>query len=153
MPTMTIGQVAVLAGLRPSAIRYYEAQGLLSSANRRSGRRTYTLEVVDTLRVIRVARELGFSLADIRTLFNGFSSDTPPSARWQELARRKLAAVEALIRRATAMKRLLEKGLRCDCVTVQDCILYDCQPPVRLGRTDRRGSGTAGDRPDDPPAG
>jgi hypothetical protein len=67
-------------------------------------------------------------------LFNGFSPDTPPSDRWQQLAQRKLPEVTALIQRATAMKKLLEKGLRCDCVSVQDCILYDCNPPVALAR-------------------
>jgi MerR family redox-sensitive transcriptional activator SoxR len=81
-----------------------------------------------------MARELGFSLEEIRLLFNGFSPDTPPSDRWQQLAQRKLPEVTALIQRATAMKKLLEKGLRCDCVSVQDCILYDCNPPVALAR-------------------
>lgn len=134
---MTIGEVATRSGVSQSAIRYYEAEKLLPSAGRRSGRRTFSPEVVDSLRVIRMARELGFSLSDIRTLLNGFSSDTPPPVRWQQLARRKLAAVDTIIQRATGMKQLLEKGLRCDCVTVQDCILYSCNPPVTLTRRAR----------------
>jgi DNA-binding transcriptional MerR regulator len=81
-----------------------------------------------------MARDLGFSVAEIRTLLNGFSADTPPSERWQHLARRKLPEIDALVQRATAMKRLLEKGLRCDCVSLHDCVLYDCNPPVTLGR-------------------
>lgn len=134
METMQIGQVARLSGIAQSAIRYYESEGLLSNAPRQSGRRAFQPDVVDKLKVIRMARDLGFSLEEIRLLFNGFSSDTPPSARWQQLAQRKLPEVTALIQRATAMKKLLEKGLRCDCVSVQDCILYDCNPPVALAR-------------------
>ena len=131
---MTIGEVATRTGLSHSAIRYYESEGLIASPERRGGKRSFGPEVVDAVRVIRLARELGFSLEDIRTLLNGFSTETAPPVRWQHLARRKLPEVNELIQRATAMKRLLEKGLRCDCVTVQDCILYDCNPPVQLTR-------------------
>ena len=131
---MTIGEVATRTGLSHSAIRYYENEGLIATPERRGGKRSFPPEVVDAVRVIRLARELGFSLEDIRTLLNGFSSETAPPVRWQHLARRKLPEVNELIQRATAMKRLLEKGLRCDCVSVQDCILYDCNPPVQLTR-------------------
>ena len=132
--TMPIGEVARRAGLSQSAIRYYEAEGLLPAPERTSGRRSFRPDVVDRLRVIRMARDLGFTLDDIRTLLDGFAPETPPPERWHQLARRKLPEINALIQRATAMKGLLEKGLRCDCVSVQDCILYDCNPPVALGR-------------------
>jgi MerR family transcriptional regulator, redox-sensitive transcriptional activator SoxR len=132
--TIAIGEVARRTNLPRSTIRYYEAEGLLPKADRRSGWRAFAPDVVDRLQVISMARELGFSLDDIRTLLNGFSVDTPPSVRWQKLALRKLPEVDAMLLRAGAVKRLLEKGLRCDCVTVQDCIKYDCNPPVTLAR-------------------
>jgi MerR family transcriptional regulator, redox-sensitive transcriptional activator SoxR len=132
--TMSIGEVATLTGLSQSAIRYYESEGLIAAPARRGGKRDFAPEVVDAVRVIRMARDLGFSVEDIRTLLNGFSANTAPPVVWQELARRKLPEVNELIQRASAMKRLLEKGLRCNCVTVQDCILYDCNPPVQLKR-------------------
>jgi MerR family transcriptional regulator, redox-sensitive transcriptional activator SoxR len=135
MEPMGIGQVARLSGIAQSAIRYYEAEGLLPDPERSSGGwRTFTPDVVDILKVIRISRELGFTLDDIRTLLSGFSPETPPSARWQQLAQRKLPEVNSLIQRATTIKRLLEKGLRCDCVSIHDCILYDCNPPLSIGR-------------------
>jgi MerR family transcriptional regulator, redox-sensitive transcriptional activator SoxR len=135
METLGIGEVARRTGMAQSAIRYYESAGLLSGPARSGGGwRAFPPEVVDQLKVIRLARELGFSLDDIRTLLNGFSADTPPSVRWQQLAQRKLPDVDVLIQRATAMKRLLEKGLRCDCVSIEDCIRYDCNPPLQLRR-------------------
>jgi MerR family transcriptional regulator, redox-sensitive transcriptional activator SoxR len=137
MERLAIGEVARRTGLSQSTIRYYEAEGLMPAPERTSGWRSFDVEVVDHLRVVRMARELGFGLEDIRVLLHGFDASTPPPARWQQLARQKLPEIDALMERATAMKRLLEKGLRCDCVTVQDCILYDCNPPVTLGR--RRG--------------
>jgi MerR family transcriptional regulator, redox-sensitive transcriptional activator SoxR len=134
LQSLPIGEVARRTGLAPSAIRYYESEALLDTPLRTHGWRAYPPSAVERLQVIRMARELGFSLGDIRVLFTGFTPDTPPSTRWQTLARAKLPEVDAAIQRATAMKGLLEKGLRCDCLSIADCIVYDCNPPVSIGR-------------------
>ena len=120
---MTIGEVARRAGVRPSALRYYESVGVLPAPRRVSGRRRYEGEVLELLAVVRIAQHAGFTMSEIRTLLHGFSADTPPSARWRTLAREKLPEVEALIERALGMKRLLERGLRCDCLRLEDCAL------------------------------
>jgi DNA-binding transcriptional MerR regulator len=133
LETIAIGEVARRTGVAPSAIRYYEAEGLLSGPARRGGKRAFAPQVIDHLNLIRTARELGFSVEDIRTLLRGFSPDTPPPVRWRRLAAEKLPEVDATIQRAQAMKRLLEKGLRCDCVSLEDCIVHECSPPVQLG--------------------
>ena len=137
MNAMTIGDVSRATGIAPSAIRFYESKGLLSSAGRTGGKRTFGAESVDALKVIRMARELGFTLGDIQLLLSGFSSDTPPNVRWRELASRKLLEVNNVLQRASAMKSLLEKGLRCDCISIHDCLTYDCAPPVTLTRRSR----------------
>lgn len=79
-----------------------------------NGQRRYDGEVLELLAVVRVAQQARFTVAEIRTLLHGFSTDTPPSARWRALASRKLPEVAALIQRALGMKRLLERRLRCD---------------------------------------
>ena len=123
----TIGGVARRAGVRPSALRYYERIGVLPEPGRENGRRRYdqeTLhEVLDRLAIVRVAQQAGFTIAEIRTLLDGFSEDTPPSERWRFLAREKLHEVEALIGRAQGMKRVLERGLECQCLRLEDCAL------------------------------
>jgi MerR family redox-sensitive transcriptional activator SoxR len=134
MTSMPIGAVAQATGVAPSAIRFYESVGLLPAALRSGGKRAFSPDVVDAIRVIRMARELGFALSDIQLLLSGFSADTPPNVQWRELASRKLKVVNELLRRASSMKSLLEKGLRCDCVSVHDCLLYDCNPPLTLSR-------------------
>ena len=127
MGGMSIGEVAQRAGVRPSALRYYEDVGLLPAPQRTSGRRRYDgevlREVLDRLVVVRIAQQAGFTISEIRTLLDGFSSDTPPSERWRVLAGEKLAEVEALVERAQGMKRLLERGLRCECLRLEDCEL------------------------------
>lgn len=128
---MTIGEVARRSGIRPSALRYYESAGVLPEPERENGRRRYGPEVLELLAVVRVAQQAGFTIAEIRTLLHGFTAETPLSERWRELASKKLPEVEALIRRALGMKRLLERGLRCDCLRLEDCALVRCEDPTR----------------------
>jgi MerR family redox-sensitive transcriptional activator SoxR len=127
MGSMSIGEVAQRAGVRPSALRYYESVGLLPTPERKNGRRRYDGEVLrkvlDCLAVVRVAQQAGFTISEIRMLLDGFSEDTPPSERWRVLAREKLPEVEALVERALGMKNLLERGLRCECLRLEDCAL------------------------------
>ncbi len=114
MEGMSIGEVARKAGVRTSALRYYERIGLLPRAGRENGRRRYDgealREALDRLAVVRVAQQAGFTISEIRTLLDGFSEDTPPSERWRVLAQDKLPEVEALVERALSMKDLLEQA-------------------------------------------
>lgn len=122
MEELTIGEVAKRAGIRASAIRYYERVEVLPAPRRINGRRLYDSHVFERLAVIQIAQQAGFSVAEIHTLFNGFTPETPASARWETLAQQKLVEVDALIRRAQAMKRVLEEGLlRCRCLTLDEC--------------------------------
>jgi MerR family redox-sensitive transcriptional activator SoxR len=139
MGSMNIGEVARWAGVRPSTLRYYEGVGLLPSPERTNGRRRYDgevlREVLDRLTIVRVAQQAGFTISEIRTLLDGFSEDTPPSARWRVLAREKLTEVDALIERALGMKDLLERGLRCECLRLEECSLVgDERPNVDLDK-------------------
>ena len=121
MENLTISEVAHRTGVPASTLRYYESVGLLSAPARVSGRRRYTAEVLDQLAVIRLAQEAGFTIAETQTLLHGFSSETPPPERWRELATRKLPEVDALIARAQMMRRILETGLACACLSLEEC--------------------------------
>ena len=90
MSNMSIGHVAQICGLAPSAIRYYEKAGLLPQPIRVGRQRRYGAEVIGRLRLLQVAREAGFTIAESRTFEAGFSATTPPAIRWQTLAKRKL---------------------------------------------------------------
>ena len=123
MKEMTIGEVALEAGVRPSALRYYERVGLLPKARRVGGQRRYGPEVLEWLAGIKLSQQAGFTVAEIRHLFYGFRQSARPSERWGELARKKLLEVEALIRRAMIMKKLLAEGIRCRCRSLRECTL------------------------------
>ena len=139
---MSIGEVARQAGVRPSALRYYEGIGLLPRPERENGRRRYEgevlREVLDRLAVVRVAQQAGFTIDEIRVLLDGFSEDIPPSERWRVLASEKLPEIEALVERALHMKQLLERGLRCECLRLKDCEIID-SPLVSAPNSEIRG--------------
>ena len=146
---MSIGELAKRAGIPASAIRYYESVGLMPKPGRVGGRRVYAPAAVQRLQVIQSARALGFGVREIRTLIDNTTSITD---RWRTMARRKLPELETLIGRAMNMKKLLESGLRCSCVTIEDCIVHNCAPPplvspALLIRPQRRGA--AKERPPD----
>ncbi|MBA3955395.1 MAG: MerR family transcriptional regulator [Acidimicrobiia bacterium] len=121
---LTIGEVARRAGLAPSALRFYEAEGLVEPAERVSGRRRYEPRVLRRLDVIDLAKRAGFSLAEVRELLDGFEAGVPASQRWQALAERKLPEVQGLIDQARAMKRLLGTGLTCACLRLDRNLLF-----------------------------
>ncbi|MGH7749921.1 MAG: MerR family transcriptional regulator, partial [Candidatus Dormibacteria bacterium] len=80
---MTIGEVASRAGIRASAIRYYERSGVLPPAARAGARRQYDEAVLKQLAVVILAREAGFTIREIRALFRDFSADATASLRWR----------------------------------------------------------------------
>jgi MerR family transcriptional regulator, redox-sensitive transcriptional activator SoxR len=119
---MTIGAVARLANVNASAIRYYERLGLLPAPRRRSGRRDYDPDAVAHLAVVQFAVAAGFTVREARQLVRGFAPETPIASRWRTLAETKMADLDAVIARATAMKALLARMCtNCRCDTVVRC--------------------------------
>lgn len=121
MAELSIGEVAERAGIATSAIRYYESEGLIPRAPRRSGRRLYDESVFERLTLIELAKSAGFSIAETKRLLSGFRARTPPGERWRALAETKLEELEERIREATQMRDVLRTAMRCDCPTFQDC--------------------------------
>ena len=124
MSEQTIGAVASQANIQPSTLRYYESIGLLLPPERINGQRRYDDEVLKRLSIIKIAKEAGFTLREIGTLLSGFSDDAPPSAQWKDLAVEKLAEIDAQIARAEGMKRVLMEGMNCDCLSMDECIIF-----------------------------
>lgn len=118
---LSIGEVAQRVQLQPSAIRYYESEGLLPAPHRVKGRRRYDETIFQRLALIQFMRHAGFRIADLRTLLLDFPTDTLPSVRWQRVATGKLAEVEAVIQQMQLMKNWLSSALQCRCASIDDC--------------------------------
>src|SRR5260370_30716573 len=91
MEELTISEIAKRAGIRASAIRYYESIQLLPPPRRSAGRRRYNTDILRRLSFIQVAQAAGLTIAEIQTLINELDDDMPLSKRWQTLPPHKLA--------------------------------------------------------------
>ena len=121
MKPMTIGDVARRAGVRSSAIRFYERSGVLPPVRRATGQRRYDQAVLKQLAVVTLAREAGFTIREIRALFRDFSTDTTASTRWRSMAAGKLEELDAVLRRTKLMRRVVRAMMECRCQTLEDC--------------------------------
>ena len=109
---MLTNEVAKQAGVNIETLRFYERKGLLKAPKRlSSGYRMYDTEAVRTVRFIKQAQNLGFTLTEIKTLL-GLSTHTLTSCNSvQSLASQKIGEVDAKIRDLQAMKVALDELL------------------------------------------
>lgn len=124
---LTIGQVSTRAGVAASALRFYEAQGLIHPAERTSAnRRRYTRDTLRRVAFIRSAQRVGLSLEEIAaalaTLPDG-RTPTPEdwtrlSATWRPVLDERIALLEAL-------RDDLDACIGCGCLSLDRCRLYN----------------------------
>lgn len=102
---MKIGDLAKRAGVGIDTVRYYEREGLLPQAQRRSsGYRMYDADDIQRLRFIRRAKALGFTLPEVRDLLALSSREDGDMAAMKAVARQKLADVDARIAELTRIR-------------------------------------------------
>lgn len=112
MDELTVGELAKRVGMRASALRYYEQQGLLTPARRSpSGYRLYAPEAEETLRFIQRAQRIGFSLEDIRALLAGLEGGGISDASVLAAAEERYVAVERRLTEMLVTRHELERFL------------------------------------------
>lgn len=109
---LTIGMVARRVGIRPSAVRFYERQGLVASDRFANGYRAYGREAVGTLLFINRAKTLGFSLEEVRKILELRRSGRKPCACVSTMIERNLAAIDQRIAQLSALRRQLRALVR-----------------------------------------
>ena len=108
-----IGQVAQETGVSIDTIRFYEKQGLLRRSPRSEGGfRLFSRGDIETLKFVRKAQELGFSLNEIRELLMLQAEHVPPCSHVKELLEQKLTAVGQKITELQSLERSLKYALR-----------------------------------------
>lgn len=111
---MSIGEVAEIAGLATSTLRYYEEIGLIPEPERLNKRRRYSEDILPVLALIQLAKDSNFTLDEIKELLHDFPAEMPVSERWQIIAERKISEVDAIIRQAQSTKELLVESINCE---------------------------------------
>jgi MerR family copper efflux transcriptional regulator len=123
----SIGRAAELSGVTPKMIRHYESLGLIPKAARTLGDyRVYSLAEVHTLRFVRRARTLGFSMDEIETLLGLWRNQRRASAEVKRLALKHVAELDAKIEELHSMRHALAH-LAANCHGDQrpDCPILD----------------------------
>ena len=133
---LTIGLVARRAGVGVETVRFYERQGLIEEPPRRlSGYREYGDDVVSRLGFIRRAKDLGFTLKEIKELLSLRRDPATPAADVKRRAEAKIADIETKIHTLQKMKKALVKLTSACCAheTTAECPLLhalDCEGEV-----------------------
>ncbi|HYH32728.1 MAG TPA: MerR family transcriptional regulator [Pseudonocardia sp.] len=113
---MSIGEAGRRVGLAPSAVRFYESEGLLQAPRGADGRRRYGPAELRTLAFIAVGRDLGLGVAGIRDALH------PGPAGWPGVVDAQVALLDAQIARAQRARQMLLAGRDCPAPEpVRDC--------------------------------
>jgi DNA-binding transcriptional MerR regulator len=115
--TLDIGEVAARAKLTPSALRFYETQGLITSIGRRGLRRQFSSDVLERLALIAIGRSAGFSLEEIAAMFD---ADGQPRIDREQL-RRKADELDATIAKLVKMRDGLLHAAACKAPSHMEC--------------------------------
>jgi MerR family redox-sensitive transcriptional activator SoxR len=121
---LTIGEVSQRSGLAPSALRFYEDAGLITSGRTAGNQRRYDRSVLRRVAFIRAAQQVGLSLDDVRAALATLPAGrTPTKADWSRLSRNWRGLLEARIAALEALRDRLDGCIGCGCLSLQTCRL------------------------------
>ena len=123
---LTVSEVAERSGFAPSALRFYEREGLLHATRTTGNQRRYERGVLRRLAFIRAARNVGLSLdevaAALATLPDG---RTPTRADWARLSRSWRSRLDGQIAALTKLRDGLDSCIGCGCLSLQRCAVQN----------------------------
>ncbi|WP_171116768.1 MULTISPECIES: redox-sensitive transcriptional activator SoxR [Streptomyces] len=121
---LTMGELSARSGVRPSALRFYESEGLIHSRRTSGNQRRYRRDTLRRVAVIRTAQAVGLSLAAIREAFAELPQGRTPTRRdWARLAESWQPELDARIRRLRALRQRLTECIGCGCLSLEHCTL------------------------------
>jgi MerR family redox-sensitive transcriptional activator SoxR len=124
--TIAIGALAKRSGIAASALRFYEAQGLIMSARSPGGRRVFSRDVLRRVAFIRVAQSVGLSLEDIRAALTRLPDQrTPTRLDWEHLSRSWRPILDRRIDSLIRLRERLTSCIGCGCLSLKACALYN----------------------------
>jgi MerR family redox-sensitive transcriptional activator SoxR len=130
---ISIGDLAGRSGLAVSAIRHYEAEGLIRSIRSAGGHRQFRRADIRRVAFIQVARRFGFTLAEIRAELDLLPEGrTPTKADWTRISLHFRSALDARIAELERLRDKLDGCIGCGCLSMKSCHLYNEGDRVRV---------------------
>jgi MerR family redox-sensitive transcriptional activator SoxR len=122
----SVGELAARAGVATSALRFYEANGLIASERNSSGHRRYRPDALRRVAFIQVAQRIGLSLGEVgEALASLPSGRTPTRDDWNALAGRWLPRIDDQIAALEQLRDRLDGCIGCGCLSLDTCELYN----------------------------
>lgn len=123
---LSIGALATRTGLAVSAIRYYEAQGLIAPWRNAGGQRRFQRADIRRLSFVMIAQQFGFSLPEIRGLLDQLPNRrTPTPADWAAISTQFRTRLDARIATLQKLRDNLDGCIGCGCLSLPKCALYN----------------------------
>jgi MerR family transcriptional regulator, redox-sensitive transcriptional activator SoxR len=121
---LTVGELAGRSGVAVSAVHFYERKGLIAGWRSRGNQRRYERATLRRIAIIKVAQQLGISLAEIKARLATLPADrTPGKADWARIAAEWREALDARIAQLGRLRDNLDGCIGCGCLSVETCPL------------------------------
>jgi MerR family redox-sensitive transcriptional activator SoxR len=129
---LTIGEIAGRTGLSVSAIRFYEARGLVSAIRTSGNQRRFLRSDIRRLSFALIAQRLGLSIAEIRSALATFPNGRAPTKQdWTEMSQRIRARLDEQIAMIERIRERLDGCIGCGCLSLDNCALYNPDDQAR----------------------
>jgi MerR family redox-sensitive transcriptional activator SoxR len=144
---LSIGALSQRTGLAVSAIRYYEAQGLIRPWRNAGGQRRFLRADIRRLSFVMIAQQFGFSLPQIKAELDKLPGGrTPTPADWAKISEGFRSHLDARIETLQKLRDNLDGCIGCGCLSLPKCALYNPKDAAQAKGTGPRY--LMGDRPD-----
>ncbi len=131
---LTIGELSERSGVAASALRFYEAEGLIVSERTDGNQRRFARPTLRRVALIHAGRSAGIPLADIRGALERLPHDRTPTKRdWGRLSKSWRTDIDARIAQLEGLRDQLSSCIGCGCLSLRACALFN--PGDRAGST------------------
>jgi MerR family redox-sensitive transcriptional activator SoxR len=121
---LTIGELSERTGVAPSALRFYEARGLIGATRTEGGQRRYARDTLRRVSFIRVAQQVGLSLQEIGDALSTLPRSRTPTRRdWERLSSSWRPRLDAQIALLERLRDRLDGCIGCGCLSLRVCQL------------------------------
>jgi MerR family redox-sensitive transcriptional activator SoxR len=125
-PELSIGALSERTGVAHSALRFYEAEGLVHATRSHGGQRRYPRDVLRRVSFIRIAQQVGLTLDEIRTALSSLPDNrTPNKHDWERLSTSWRPRLDAQIAMLERLRDRLTGCIGCGCLSLQACRLLN----------------------------
>lgn len=130
---LSVGEVAARAGVAPSAVRFYESKGLITSHRNSGNQRRFHRGALRRVAFIKVAQNVGLSLEDIAQALGELphGEAVPTKADWQRLSESWRPRLDLQIERLKRLQDNLDGCIGCGCLSMDSCSLYNPEDRMR----------------------